>query len=161
MTGALLALAAVFFLLWLFFRTRAAFVPGEVAYRDARGQPTLLSHRHRLAGRPDYVTRDGRGLVPFEVKSRVCGERGPYPGERAQLLAYCLLAEEKLGGKVRAGVLRYRDRDVTVPFGDGERREIAALLREMHTSFDAHRSHQHAARCRTCGFRAGCDEALV
>jgi hypothetical protein len=57
-----------------------------------------ISHQHRLAGRPDYLTREAGGLVPVEVKSRSCGKSGPYRGERAQLLAYCLLAEQDLGG---------------------------------------------------------------
>jgi CRISPR/Cas system-associated exonuclease Cas4 (RecB family) len=71
------------------------------------GQPTLVSHRFRLAGRPDYVTRGRRGLVPAEIKSRACGSRGPHPSERAQLLAYCLLVEEAFNASVHAGVLQY------------------------------------------------------
>jgi CRISPR-associated exonuclease Cas4 len=160
-SAALLALAALLLLLWLFLRNRAAVLPGEVVYQDTDGQPTLVSRRHRLTGRPDYVTRDGRGLMPIEVKSRACGRRGPHPGERAQLLAYCLLVEEQLGGTVHAGVLRYRDRSVTVPFGEKERREIAALLAEMDAVPDPRRSHGQAARCRACGFRARCAEALA
>lgn len=161
MSAVLLALAALALLAWLHLRRRAAILPGEVVYRDMEGARTLVSRRHRLAGRPDYVTREKGGLVPVEVKSRACGTRGPYPGERAQLLAYCLLAEEGLGGKVAWGVLQYRDRGVTVPFGDRERRELAALLDEMEATHEARRSHRQAARCRGCGFRAGCGEALA
>ena len=28
------------------------------------------------------------------MKSRACGAKGPYPGEEAQLFAYCLLVED-------------------------------------------------------------------
>lgn len=161
MSGALFALAALTLLLWLFLRGRTEALPGEVVYRDEPGADTLVSHRYRLVGRPDYVTRGKRGLVPVEVKSRACGPRGPYPGERAQLLAYCLLAEEALGERVAAGELRYRDRVVAVPFGDRERREITALLEAMDATRDGHRSHDQAARCRRCGFRDRCDEALA
>lgn len=161
MSGVLLALAALAFLLWLFLRGRTEALPGEVVYRDEPDAETLVSHRYGLVGRPDYVTRGKRGLVPVEVKSRACGAHGPYPGERAQLLAYCLLAEEALGEGVAAGELRYRDRAVRMPFGDRERREITALLKAMDAARDAHRSHDQAARCRRCGFRDRCDEALA
>lgn len=67
MNAALLALAFLAFLAWLFLRGRAAVQPGEVVYRDAEGARMLVSHRHRLAERPDNVTREGRGLVPVEV----------------------------------------------------------------------------------------------
>ena len=84
----------------------------------------LRKGRYELAGRPDYVVRSARGLVPVEVKSRACGSRGPYAGERAQLLAYCLLTEDALSGTVTSGVLEYRDRRISVPFGERERQEI-------------------------------------
>lgn len=160
MSSILLALAALAFLLWLFLRGRVEALPGEVVYRGEPGAETLVSHRYGLVGRPDCVTRGMRGLVPVEVKSRACGAHGPYPGERAQLLAYCLLAEEALGERVAAGELHYRERAVRVPFGDRERREITALLEAMEGNRDAHRSHDQAARCRRCGFRDRCDEAL-
>lgn len=161
LSAALLAPAALLLLLWLFLRNRAAILPGEVVYQDTHGQPTLVSRQYHLTGRPDYVTHDGRGLIPIEVKSRACGRRGPYPGERAQLLAYCLLVEEQFGGTVHAGVLQYRNRNVTVPFGDKERHEIIALLKEVDAVRDPRRSHGQAARCRACGFSGDCAEALA
>ncbi|MBX9875737.1 MAG: Dna2/Cas4 domain-containing protein [Beijerinckiaceae bacterium] len=159
--AALMLLAALALLLWLYLRRRVETLPGEVTYQDGPGARTLVSHRHRLAGRPDYVTRGKRGLVPVEVKSRASGRSGPRPGERAQLLAYCLLVEEALGEPVAHGVLRYADRAVTVPFGDRERREVAALLEQMDAEGDPRRSHDQAARCRGCGFRDRCAEALA
>jgi CRISPR/Cas system-associated exonuclease Cas4 (RecB family) len=161
-SAALVALGVLVLLIWLFLRRRVAVLPGEVVYRDGPDAETLLSHHHRLAGRPDYVTREKRGLVPVEVKSRALGERGrPYDSERAQLLAYCLLAEEQLGGPVSHGLLHYRDRSVRVAFGDRERQEITSLLAEMDATREAHRSHQQARRCQSCGFRDQCGEALA
>jgi CRISPR-associated exonuclease Cas4 len=161
MTGLLFALAAFALLLWLYLRRRAAVLPGEVVWRDTPGAETLVSHRFALAGRPDYVVREGRGLVPVEVKSRACGPRGPYASERAQLLAYCLLTEDALGASVGSGILEYRDHRISVPFGLQERKEITALLAQMDAERDAHRSHDQAARCRGCGFRAQCSETLA
>jgi CRISPR-associated exonuclease Cas4 len=158
----LLALGVLVFLAWLFLRRRVAMLSGEVVYRDSPDAETLASGRYRLAGRPDYVTREKCGLVPVEVKSRALGDRGrPYDGERAQLLAYCLLTEENLGGAVSHGLLQYRDRSIVVPFGDRERQEITALLSEMEATREAHRSHSQAGRCKSCGFRAQCGEALA
>ena len=161
MSAVLLVLGVLTLLLWLFLRSRSRVLPGEVVYRDEKGARTLVSRHHRLAGRPDYVTREKAGLVPVEVKSRACGKWGPYEGERAQVLAYCLLVEEEFGGRVSHGVIEYRDRRVTVPFGERERREIVALLAEMEAMREAHRSHSQAARCRSCGFRGRCSEALA
>ncbi len=161
MSSLLFALAALALLLWWFLRRRAAVLPGEVVWRDTPEARTLVSRRYELAGRPDYVVRDTRGLVPVEVKSRACGTRGPYAGERAQLLAYCLLTEDALGGHVTSGVLEYRDCRISVPFGTRERQEITALLAQMNAERDAHRSHDQAARCRGCGFRTQCSEALA
>lgn len=161
MSVVLLALGVFVLLVWLVVRRRVVVLPGEVVYRDGPDAETLVSRRHRVAGRPDYVTREKRGLVPVEVKSRSCGQRGPYDGERAQVLVYCLLAEEDLGGPVSHGLLQYRDRSIVVPFGDRERREITALLAEMEATREAHRSHEQAGRCKSCGFRGRCDEALA
>jgi CRISPR/Cas system-associated exonuclease Cas4 (RecB family) len=139
-----------------------AVLPGEVVYRDDPDAETLVSRRYRVAGRPDYVTREAHGLVPVEVKSRALGDRGrPYGGERAQVLVYCLLAEEELGGPVSHGLLQYRDRRVTVAFGDRERQEIVALLAQIEATREPHRSHQQAGRCRSCGLRGQCSEALA
>jgi CRISPR-associated exonuclease Cas4 len=161
MSGLLFALAALALLVWWLLRRRAAVLPGEVVWRDTPDADTLVSRRYALAGRPDYVVREAGGLVPVEVKSRACGSRGPYASERAQLLAYCLLVEEALGGAVSSGVLEYRDRRMVLPFGAAARQEITGLLARMDAERDAHRSHDQAARCRGCGFRSQCNEALV
>jgi hypothetical protein len=96
----LLALGVLALLVCWFLRRRVAVLPGEVVYRDDPDTETLVSRRYRVAGRPDYVTREAYGLVPVEVKSRALGNRGrPYGGERAQVLVYCLLAEEELGAR--------------------------------------------------------------
>jgi CRISPR/Cas system-associated exonuclease Cas4 (RecB family) len=157
----LFALGVLAILIWLFLRGRGERMPGEIVYRDTPDVPTLYSQKYRLAGRPDYIVRESDGFVPVEVKSRQCGKFGPYPGERAQLLAYCLLTEEEFGGRVVRGELQYPNRNVLVLFGEQEREEIASLLHNMRAARDLHRSHQQEGRCRSCGFRARCDEALA
>jgi CRISPR-associated exonuclease Cas4 len=137
-----------------------------VIYSDTdtrhRGE-TLVSHRYRLAGRPDYLTRSRSGLMPIELKSRNCGPKGPYPGERAQLLGYCLLAEDAIGEPVGKGLLEYPNRQFPVAYGSAERQEIVALLEKMRKTEAAgeiQRSHNDPRRCRACGVRSTCGQAL-
>ena len=159
MTVLLLALALAALLVARYLASRSRFLPGEVIYSDIDEQrcgETLVSHRYGLVGRPDYIVRSPAGPIPIEVKSRACGSHGPYPGEKAQLFAYCLLIEDTMHLPVRSGVLRFRDRQWTVPFGDRERRFILSTLDEMRVAEndESARSHTIAARCRGCGFRA-------
>ena len=68
-----------------------------------------------------------------------------------------------MGERVRHGLLRYEVQDFVIPFEAGERREIVDLLETMRAvsrAPDVGRSHSQAARCRACGYRAGCAEAL-
>ena len=101
---------------------------------------------------------------PVEVKSRRCGDRGPYPGEKAQLFAYCLLVEEMTGKPVFSGVIQFADRQWAVPFWAAERRKILAILDEMRAlqgAVSVRRNHSQAGKCRGCGFRAVCGQALA
>jgi CRISPR-associated exonuclease Cas4 len=163
----LFILVVVAVLVWLNLRSReAGLTKGEIVYEAAgnlRFDKPLVSRRYKLAGRPDYVVQMARSLVPVEVKSRSC-ERGPYDGEKAQLFAYCLLVEELMGKPVQSGILQYADRKVTVSFGTSERAWVLGLLEEMRNcrnSRDVARSHSHMNRCRGCGVRASCDQALA
>jgi CRISPR-associated exonuclease Cas4 len=163
----LLLLALIALLVWLNLRRReAGLTEGEIVYEAAGNKRTdepLVSRRYKLVGQPDYVVRMPQGLVPIELKSRSCG-RGPYDGEKAQLFAYCLLVEETLGKPVSSGILKHADRDLTVPFGERERAWVSSLLEEMRScqnSRDVPRSHSHAGKCRGCGVRASCDQALA
>jgi CRISPR-associated exonuclease Cas4 len=159
------ALAFVALVIWLrlqLARRREAVVIYSDTDTRHRGE-VLVSHRYRLAGRPDYLTHTRSGLTPIELKSRSCGPKGPYPGERAQLLAYCLLAEDAVGEPVQNGLLEYANRQFPIPYGPAERQEIIALLDKMRaaeTAGDAQRSHHDPRRCRACGVRSTCGQAL-
>jgi CRISPR-associated exonuclease Cas4 len=164
-----LALALIFMTGWVYFRLQAAQSPipaGDVVYQDTdriEFHEPLVSDTYLLTGRPDYIVRTSAGLVPVEVKSRACGERGPYEGEVAQLVAYCLLVEDVMGEPVPKGLLQYADGEIPLLFTDKRRAKLTALLIEMRSldiSADVARSHEHAGRCRSCGFRSGCEEAL-
>jgi len=102
------------------------------------------------------------GLVPVEVKSRPCGERGPYEGEVTQPVAYCLLVEDVMGEPVPHGILQFVAREVPVPFTEKRRENLLAVVAEMRGldgAGDVHRDHEHAGKCQACGFGQGAGRA--
>jgi CRISPR-associated exonuclease Cas4 len=127
-------------------------------------QQNLYSARYGLSGRPDRIMRTPRGIVPVELKSSAAPRTGPHEAQLAQLFAYCLLLEEHYQSTVREGIIEYSDRAFTIPFDDQGRKWILALIAEVREAkrlqAEPGRSHRHAGRCRACGFRDGCSEAL-
>ena len=90
--------------------------------------------------------------------------RAPHDGEILQLAAYCLLVEERFGKVVLRGQLQYPDRTLDIPFDDHLRGQLAAALHAMQGAMrasDVARSHTRAGRCRACGFRDNCGQALT
>src|SRR5437870_13199963 len=90
----LVLLAAV--ALWLLARRgrrREGLPAGVVVYADTgvwqRNERPLYSQRYRLSGKPDYLVRDGRNIVPVEVKSGAAPDT-PYLSHVMQLAADCL-----------------------------------------------------------------------
>ena len=133
--------------------------------RGERQEKPLLSHRHGLTGRPDYLVRTDEGIVPVEAKSTNCPANGvPYESHLMQLASYCLLVEEATGERVPFGVVRYRDRQLRVDYTDELRENLLELLAEIRAARAAdevHRSHDEAARCAPCRYREMCDESLA
>jgi CRISPR-associated exonuclease Cas4 len=84
-----------------------------------------------------------------------------------QLAAYCLLVEETYGQRPPYGLVLYADNaeqayeiDYTPDLED----ELLNILDEMRLALDeddAPRDHEQVARCRACGYRRACDQALV
>lgn len=130
-----------------------------------RQERPLVSRRHGLTGRPDYVVRTHDGLVPVEAKSTRQPAGGvPYPSHLMQLAAYCLLCEDALGAHVPYGVVRYADGEVRVDYTPGLRGGLLALLAEMREARaeeEVHRSHDEPRRCARCSYREVCDESLA
>jgi CRISPR-associated exonuclease Cas4 len=164
----LLALAAV--IAWLRagrLRTQSGLPSGRVFYADTgawrRPEAPLFSARYQLTGKPDYLVEASGRIVPVEVKSGPAPPR-PYRSHRLQLAAYCLLVEEFYRQAPPHGLLRYSDGTVVVEYTAELRDELLAVLQAMRQdacALQVPRSHDHAARCRACGFRAHCGEALA
>jgi len=124
----------------------------------------LYSARYRLAGRPDYLVKTGRGLVPVEVKPGRTAP-APYTGDVLQLGAYLLLVEEDTGVKPTHGLLRYREQTFEIPYTPGLRQEVIACLEEMRALREASQppepQHREPQRCTRCGQREHCDVSLT
>ena len=139
--------------------------PVSLNERGERQEKPLLSHRHGLVGRPDYLVQTEEGIVPVEAKSTTCPASGvPYESHLMQLACYCLLVEEATKASVPYGVIRYRDRQLRIDYTDELRESLLELLAEMREARrapDVYRSHDEAARCAACSYREICVESLA
>jgi len=140
---------------------------GRVVYQDTdrrrNVERPLVSRSCGLTGKPDYLVETANGLIPLELKSRNCPRSGPHEGEAAQVTAYCVLVEDSFGATPPRGIIQYADRAWPIRYTIKDRKRLLHILdemREARNSRTVHRDHQHAVRCRACGYRAVCDEAL-
>jgi CRISPR-associated exonuclease Cas4 len=166
---ALLLLAVAIVLLRLARRGRIAsgLPQGRVVYVDSRAwqrpPEPLRASSYGLAGRPDYLVRQGRMLIPVETKPSRDAEE-PYSADVLQLAAYCLLVEEAHGRAPPHGLLVYRSRTFEIPFAAGLRRALLETLADMRRAAqqrDVPRNHDDPPRCAACGMRGHCGrEAL-
>ena len=157
--------------LWVLLRATATrretgLPEGRVTYVDTgawdRCERPLFSRRFRLTGRPDYLVRTGKGLIPVEVKSGAAPDQ-PYPAHVLQLAAYCLLVEEQEGRAPAYGILKYGDRAFEVDYTPSLRAQLLHAIDEIRRDLgvrDVARSHDQAARCRGCGYWQQCDQRL-
>lgn len=117
-----------------------------------------------LVGRPDYIVRRGRHLIPVEVKPSRRAKR-PYESDIYQLLAYCLLLESTTGQRPPYGLLRYANHTFRIDYDDEVEAEVRAIVAQMHERAqydpDVARNHNSITRCRGCGFWQQCDQSLV
>ena len=156
-------------LLWLARRghTRSGIPRGHIIYTDVgtwqKVERPLFSKAHRLTGKPDYLVAEGRELIPVEVKTGGTPIQ-PYRSHVLQLAAYCLLIEANYGQRPSYGVVTYPDRAFALDYTGELERELLATLEHMRSDLatgNADRRHQALGRCRACGYRQACDQALV
>jgi CRISPR-associated exonuclease Cas4 len=154
-------------LVWLAGRTRAAagLPPGKIIAQDTLGPrragETLYDPVLDLAGRPDYLVEQGDRLVPIEIKSGR-SHAGPRPSHRLQLAAYCRLVEAVYARRPPMGILQYADQAYAIAYTPEMEGELVSTLEAMREEIgeELDRSHKSPERCRACGFREDCDQAL-
>ena len=128
-----------------------------------RCQKPLFSERYRLTGKPDYVVRQGRVLIPVEVKPRRQALQ-PYASDIMQLAAYCLLLEDERGQSPPCGLIRYQSETFRIPYTRALRAQLLTLLDEIRQQADAPDvlpNHHEPRRCLGCGHRAHCEHRLA
>lgn len=165
---ALLLLIAALLLWWLssHLQQQTGLPRARVVYDDASDTqiepPPLVDHRWRLAGRPDYLLEQNGHYIPVEVKPTRRASHA-YESDTMQLAAYCRLVEAHYGKRPPYGILRYASHSFEIPYTPQLEQQLVETLRlmaEAERRGIAHRSHNQAARCRSCSQRAQCDEAL-
>jgi CRISPR-associated exonuclease Cas4 len=163
----LLILALLFF--WHSNRQRqAAGLPGgRVIYTDTHGwnklEKPLYYAALDLTGKPDYLVEQNGRIIPIEVKSGRVPE-APYDSHIYQLASYCLLVEKTYGKRPPYGIIHYEGRDFAVEYTPALEQSLIELITEMKRDGmrkEVPRSHEQASRCRRCGFRSVCDQALT
>lgn len=173
MTSAVALLAVVFLLallVWANARARllkSGILDGRIVYQDTdrrrNVERPLVSHAYGLSGKPDYLVDRSNELIPVEVKSRRCPPSGPHASDAAQLMAYCVLVEDCCRVTPSHGLIQYANRTWPIRYTVKDRERLLAVLDEMRTarqSNTVHRDHVQPSRCRACGYRAACEEAL-
>lgn len=161
------ALLSLLLLAAAFAVRRSTGVPwSRIVYSDTRAwqqvQEPLYARQYGLVGKPDYLVKRGKQVIPVEVKP---GRRAatPYPSDLMQLAAYCLLVEETTGVRPPFGLLCYADATFKVPFDKRRRHDLIAIVHEMQAADSWRapaRSHNEISRCEACGFASQCSEAL-
>jgi CRISPR-associated exonuclease Cas4 len=164
----LLLLALGLLLLWLARRTRlaAGLPPGRVIAQDTLGPrragQSLYDPVLDLAGRPDYLVEQGERLIPLEIKSGR-SHAGPRTSHRLQLAAYCRLVESVYARRPPFGILQYADQAYAIAYTRELEHELRQTLESLRADLGRplDRSHESPERCRACGFREDCDQALA
>jgi CRISPR-associated exonuclease Cas4 len=164
---------AIFILALIFFwqsskqRREAGLPGGRVIYSDTDGwgkvEQPLYYQPLKLTGKPDYLVRQNKVIIPVEVKSGRTPE-SPYDSHIFQLASYCLLVEKTYGKCPPYGIIHYTDRDFAIDYTpelEFALMEMLADMRRDERKKDVERSHEHTARCTRCGFRNVCDQRLA
>ncbi len=155
-------------LLWYSNRQRQAtgLPGGRVIYSDthkwgAVSEP-LYDPELGLTGKPDYLVEQGGKIIPVEVKSSPALE-GPYDSHIYQVAAYCRLVQRTHGKRPPYGILHYPNRTYAIDYTPALEAALTVILQEIRSqdrASEVDRSHDSAARCSGCGYRAICDQRL-
>jgi CRISPR-associated exonuclease Cas4 len=170
----MLTIAVVLLVLGLFLllqatrRRKATGLPGgEIIYADtSKWDPLdkpLYDGQVGLAGKPDYLVRQGDMIIPVEVKSNR-NVQTPFDSHIYQLAAYCRLVEAEYKVRPAYGILHYPHRTFRIEYTLELEKEMLNLLdgmRSQATRKEVHRSHQAPQRCNRCGYRSSCDQRIA
>jgi CRISPR-associated exonuclease Cas4 len=142
----------------------ALFVAAGDLGRSAVMEPLLVDETRRLRGRPDYLLRHRKGLIPVELKP-LRTSRSLYESDRLQIATYLMLVRAANPDvNVPYGVVRYKDTTFRVYLTEELEARclvIADQVRAAKRATVVHRTHNAPAKCRACAHRTTCGESLV
>ena len=147
-------------------RRRSPLPDGSIIFEDAgRNTRVLVSRRHGLQGKPDYILRDHAGVIPVELKSGLKPRGGqPHRAHVMQLAAYFLLMEDVMRAQAAYGLVQYSDGALRVENSPQLRAELLAVAGEMRQALrvrNVPRSHEQPRRCRACSLAYVCGQRLM
>lgn len=163
----LFVLAAFCLIVSRHLRRQSGLPSGEIIYEDSSGKNArvLLSRRHGLRGKPDYLLDDGDGgIIPVELKSGPMPRGRPHRSHVMQLAVYFLLVEEDLRRYAHYGLIRYKNGEARIENTEDLRDELLEVVEEMREALfdeDVRRSHEDARRCGACSMAHACEERLA
>lgn len=141
---------------------------GQIFYEDMGRKEAVaqafFDPRLNLTGKPDYIVRQGKALIPVEVKTgRTPPE--PYDAHIFQLAAYCYLVDQATGIRPPYGLINYPKQTFKIDYSTELEEILKLLIQQMRSKGQAgaeiKRSHEEPSRCRRCGFRHVCDQRLA
>lgn len=167
----LVALAVLLFNEYRAWRRRPATTPeekkaaqglpkGEIVYADADGSgEPLLATSHPLSGKPDYVILSPDGVpIPVELKLDTQSQEAQ-PHHIMQLATYFVILEDLYEKPPTHGLLRYANKDITIPYTDALKRKLLRRLGELERADEQHPpalTYQVVSKCRACPFQPIC-----
>jgi CRISPR-associated exonuclease Cas4 len=113
-------------------KRRLGVLVNEVAYLDSDKSPgeLLYAKSINLVGKPDYLVKQNKMIIPVEVKTGATPAE-PYLNHVMQLMAYCLLVEENYGIRPVGGYLKYPKKEFKVAYNDEAKTSVVNLITEI------------------------------
>ena len=137
---------------------------GEIEYSDKIKAPSYFSEEYMLSGKPDYIIKKGEDYIPVEIKTgRI--PRGPFFSHILQVVAYCLLIEERYGKAPPCGILEYADHKLhRIDYDEKGKELVFSKLDEMREMLAGgkkpYRNHNRRGKCHNCSRRGHCPVRL-
>lgn len=131
------------------------FFTGELSHNES-----LQSEKFGLTGSPDRLIRTNDELTPSIIKTSNMPLNGVWQGDRLQLTAYAVLAEEKYDIPVKRGFVEYARWGVVreAVIRRHERRNVLQILEKIKKIQNGIMPEKPKdAPCEYCGFTGMCD----
>jgi CRISPR-associated exonuclease Cas4 len=137
---------------------------GKITYNDlSKPAKPLFSKKYMIAGKPDYIIKNGNHYIPVEFKTGKYST--PLQNHVLQLAAYCQLIEENYNDFVSFGILVYnQDSEFKIPFNPKARYDLESTIKKMRYSMrtgNISLNHDNAHRCKNCSMKKHCDKKII